>query len=209
MVLAGAAYRPHIALALILGLVVALGIDVKLAHSQTKEADALTAQFTKLYQQGRYSEAIPLAQRILAISEKSLRSQSSQCCDIAEQSCSALPALKVATRTPSRSTSERWRSREGARSRSSRRRDIAEQSRFALPGPGPLRRRRAALQASAGDLREGARSRSSRCCEIAEQPGWALPRLRAATPTPSRSTSERWRSARRRSVPIIPTSRRR
>ena len=46
-------YRLHIALAVFLGLVAALGIDVKLAHSQTNEAEALTTQFTKLYQQGR------------------------------------------------------------------------------------------------------------------------------------------------------------
>ena len=62
----------HIALVVFVGLVAGLGIDVKFAHSQTKEAGALSAQFTKLYQQGRYSEAIPLAQRILAILEKSL-----------------------------------------------------------------------------------------------------------------------------------------
>ena len=62
----------HIALVVFVGLVAALGTDVKLAHSQTKDAEAFTAQFTELYQQGRYSEAIPLAQRILAISEKSL-----------------------------------------------------------------------------------------------------------------------------------------
>ena len=66
------AHRTHIVLAVFLGLVAALSIDVKLAHTQTKEADALTAQYTKLYEQGRYSEAIPLAQRILAIREKSL-----------------------------------------------------------------------------------------------------------------------------------------
>ena len=65
-------YRMHIALVVFVGLVAALGIDVKFAHSQTKEAEALTAQFTKLYQQGRYSEALPVAQRILAIREKSL-----------------------------------------------------------------------------------------------------------------------------------------
>ena len=44
---------------------------------------------------------------------------------------------------------------------------------------------------------------------VAEQSGWALSRSRAATPRPSRSTSGRWRSARRRSGPIIPMSRRR
>ena len=62
----------HIALVVFVGLVAALGIDVKFAHSQTKEAGALNAQFTKFYQQGRYSEALPVAQRILAILEKSL-----------------------------------------------------------------------------------------------------------------------------------------
>ena len=40
----------------------------------------------------------------------------------------------------------------------------------------------------------------------AQQPGCAVPTPRAATPRPSRSTSARWRSARRRSVPTIPMS---
>jgi Flp pilus assembly protein TadD len=65
-------YRTHIAPAIFIALVAAFGIDIKLGHSQTKEAEALTAQSRKLYQQGRYSEAIPLAQRILEIREKSL-----------------------------------------------------------------------------------------------------------------------------------------
>jgi hypothetical protein len=34
-------YRTHIALAIFLGLVATFGIGVELAHSQTKEADAL------------------------------------------------------------------------------------------------------------------------------------------------------------------------
>jgi hypothetical protein len=37
-------YRMHIALVVFLGLVAALGIVVKLAHSQTKEAATLTEQ---------------------------------------------------------------------------------------------------------------------------------------------------------------------
>ncbi|HSR77339.1 MAG TPA: CHAT domain-containing tetratricopeptide repeat protein [Xanthobacteraceae bacterium] len=65
-------YIPHIVLAVFLGLADAAGIDVKLALSQTKEAQALNKQYLKLYEQGRYSEAIPLAQRVLAIVEKSL-----------------------------------------------------------------------------------------------------------------------------------------
>jgi tetratricopeptide (TPR) repeat protein len=51
---------------------VAFGIGVELAHSQTQEAEALYKQSEKLSEQGRYSEAIPLAQRALAIREKSL-----------------------------------------------------------------------------------------------------------------------------------------
>jgi hypothetical protein len=39
-------YMPHLAQAIFLGLVIAFGIDVKLAHSQTKDAQAFTAQFT-------------------------------------------------------------------------------------------------------------------------------------------------------------------
>ena len=38
-------YRMHVVLAVFLGLVAALSIDVKLAYSQTKEAEALTAQY--------------------------------------------------------------------------------------------------------------------------------------------------------------------
>ena len=59
-----------IALAVFPGLVVGLGIDAQ-ARSQANEAEALTAQLTTLYQQGRYAEAIPLAQHLLAIREKS------------------------------------------------------------------------------------------------------------------------------------------
>jgi tetratricopeptide (TPR) repeat protein len=64
--------RTHIALAVFLGLVTAFGVGVELAHSQTKEVEALIEQYIKLEKQGRYSEAIPLAQRALAIFEKSL-----------------------------------------------------------------------------------------------------------------------------------------
>ena len=42
---------------------------------------------------------------------------------------------------------------------------------------------------------------------VAEQPGFALSHTKVATPTPSRSTSGRWRFARKRSVPTIPMSR--
>jgi hypothetical protein len=65
-------YRTHIGLVLFLGLVVALGIDVRLARAQMSEAIALYRQSQKLSEQGRYSEATPLAQRELAILEKTL-----------------------------------------------------------------------------------------------------------------------------------------
>lgn len=42
------------------------------AHPSTEEADALAVQYTALYNQGRLSEAIPMAERLLAIREKSL-----------------------------------------------------------------------------------------------------------------------------------------
>jgi tetratricopeptide (TPR) repeat protein len=57
-------------LAVFLGLGAALSIDVKLAFLQTKGADAVVEQYRKLFEQGRYSEAIPLVQRALAIQEK-------------------------------------------------------------------------------------------------------------------------------------------
>ena len=38
----------------------------------TLDAEALNQQVIQLYDQGRYSDAIPLAQRVLAIREKSL-----------------------------------------------------------------------------------------------------------------------------------------
>ena len=44
---------------------------------------------------------------------------------------------------------------------------------------------------------------------IAEQSGWDFTKPKVATPMPSRSTSDRWRSARKRLVPIIPMLRHR
>ena len=53
-------------LALFLGLVTTLVFDVQSAQAQTKEMHALTAQFTKLYDQGRFSGSGTNCQRILA-----------------------------------------------------------------------------------------------------------------------------------------------
>src|SRR6516165_10997385 len=65
-------YRMLTVLPLVLSLVAALVIDVQPARSQTREAEALYAQHERLFKQGRFSEAIPLAQRILGIREKVL-----------------------------------------------------------------------------------------------------------------------------------------
>jgi CHAT domain-containing protein/Flp pilus assembly protein TadD len=62
----------HVFFAAFVGLVIGWGIDIRSAYPQTYEASTLTTQAYKLYQQGRYSEAILLAQRALNIREKSL-----------------------------------------------------------------------------------------------------------------------------------------
>jgi hypothetical protein len=62
-------YRTYIALACLLGLAAALSIDTRSAFSQTKESDTLTQQYMKLRNEGRYSAAIPLAERALSIQE--------------------------------------------------------------------------------------------------------------------------------------------
>ena len=54
---------------------------------------------------------------------------------------------------------------------------------------------------------EGVRPRPSQRRDVAEQSSFSLPGAKAAMPTLSRSTSERWRSRRRHSVPTIPMSR--
>jgi uncharacterized membrane protein YccF (DUF307 family) len=52
----------------------------------TVDADALNQQIIQLYNQGRYSEAIPLAQRALAIREKALRPDHPDCRTVADLS---------------------------------------------------------------------------------------------------------------------------
>jgi tetratricopeptide (TPR) repeat protein len=50
--------------------VAAPSIDLRFARSQTEDAETLDARLSKLYQQRRYSDAIPLAEHILLIREK-------------------------------------------------------------------------------------------------------------------------------------------
>ncbi len=61
------------------GMVVTWGLLAPLAVAQQgdgtdvlKAADVLEAQVVKLYGEGKYAEAIPLGQRLLAIREKAL-----------------------------------------------------------------------------------------------------------------------------------------
>jgi len=49
-----------------------LAIAVPAAAQQAEDADALNAQVVRLYQAGKYAEAIPIAERVLAIREKAL-----------------------------------------------------------------------------------------------------------------------------------------
>ena len=227
-----------------------LAIDEKALGPDHPDVAMALNNLAALYSaQGRYADAEPLLQAVAGDPGKDARSRSSRCRDSAEQPGCALRQPRPLRRRRAALQAVAGDPRKSARSRSS---DVAqslnnlaelysEQGRYAeaeplykrslaidekalgpdhpdvasslnnlaelYRRPGPLRRRRAALQAVAGDPGESARSRSSRCRAVAEQSGCALQRLRAATPTPSRSTSGRWRSAKRRSVPIIPMSR--
>ena len=66
----------------------------------------------------------------------------------------------------------------------------------------------AAVRTRAGDRRKGARPRPSRYRGEPQQPRHCCCRTRAISPRRGRSTSARWRSARRRSAPTIPIPRR-
>jgi len=49
-----------------------VGLALPATAQQGDDADALNSQVIKLYGEGKYAEAIPLAQRVLAIREKAL-----------------------------------------------------------------------------------------------------------------------------------------
>ena len=106
----------------------------------------------------------------------------------------------------SRSTSARWRSarRRSAPSIPTRRRASTTSPRCFRPRA-TYARARAALRARAGDPREGARPRASRYGDEPQQPRRAATSPGRPTRGASRSTSGRWRSARRRSARSIPT----
>ena len=108
---------------------------------------------------------------------------------------------RAATPRPSRCTSAPRHPREGAGPRPPRCRHCAQQPGRAVSSPGPLRRGRAALQARAGHPREGAGARPPRCRHQRSTTWPCCTRARAATPRPSRCTSARSPSPRRRWAP--------
>ena len=97
--------------------------------------------------------------------------------------------------------------REGARPGASRHGDEPQQSRQPASGPRRPRRGAAALRARAGDPREGARPGASRYGDEPQQPRRPAPGTRATLRERGRSTSARWRSARRCSAQSIPIRR--
>ena len=78
------------------------------ALAQVDEAAALDQQVTQLYKHGHFSEALPLAQRAPTIREKALGPDHP---DVATSlnNLAGFIKTKVATQTPSRCTSGRWR----------------------------------------------------------------------------------------------------
>ena len=56
----------------LIGLALVLAFSAPIRAQQADDADALNTQSTKLYGEGKYAEAIPIAQRVLAIREKAL-----------------------------------------------------------------------------------------------------------------------------------------
>ena len=173
-------------------------------ESDIAEALRLTGQVVQYYATGRYQEAIPLAQRALAITEKA-RGPEHPDTAVALNNLASSTRPPAPTRRPSRSTSARWRS--------SRRRSAPS-----TPTP-PARSTISPRCTDHGRLREGRAALPARLAirEKAlgpEHPDTAtsLNNLAVLYQTtgrlrrrPSRSTSARSRSARRRSAPSIPT----
>ena len=74
------------------------------------EATALNQQVIQLYNQGRYSEAIPLAQRTLAIVEKALGPNHPDVALALNNLANLYSKLRVAMPTRKPCTSGRWQS---------------------------------------------------------------------------------------------------
>ena len=139
------------------------------------EATAVTQKAIQLYDQGRYSEAIPLAQRALAIREKALGPYHP---DVAVSlNYLALLYDKQGRYADAESLYKRSLGiREKALGPDHP--DVAvslNNLADALPRAGSIPRRRAALEAVVSNKRKDIRSRPSPNCDSADQPGGALP----------------------------------
>ena len=174
----------------------------------TDEAAALGRKAHEFSRAGKYADAIPLAERALALREKVLGPNHP---DVA-LSLNNLAQLYKDQGRYSDAEPLYQRSlaiREKALGRDHP--DVAQSlnNLAVLYDARSLCGRRAFVPAIIGHSGKGARSRSSRCRSIAEQSGLAVCQTKAATPMPSRCTSDHWPYRRRRSVGIIPMSQRR
>ena len=171
------------------------------------EANDLNRQVIQLYNQGRYSEAIPLAQRTLTIREKALGPDHP---DVAVALNNLAELYRVQGRYADAEPLYKRALAIREKALGPDHPDVAQSlNNLAVlyDKPGSLCRCGTVVQASVGDNGESARSRSSRCCDIAEQSGVCCTTVKVVMPMRSRCTSARWRYARKRSVPIIPMSR--
>jgi hypothetical protein len=99
-------YKRHLALVILLGLLIALSVDVKPGHSQTKEPEA---QYTSLVNQGD----TPKLYRLLTAFLPCMRSPSVSIIEWSRYGRAILRSYtmkKASTMMPRLSTSDRWQS---------------------------------------------------------------------------------------------------
>jgi tetratricopeptide (TPR) repeat protein len=177
------------------------------SFARQDEAAVLEQKVTELFAAGRFREAVPLAQRVLAINERRFGPDH----PIVANSLYNLAMLYV--NAGSYADAEPLYRRALAiyeKARGPTHPEVADaldnlasvynyQGRYA--DAEPLYKRSLAMREKAlgPDHTDVANSLSNLA--------WLSTTPKAATPTPSRSTSCRWRSGRRRSGPAIPTSR--
>ena len=130
-------------------------------------------QVSRLHSQGKYAEAVPLAERYVALARQKHGEEHTEFAT----AISWLAGLYRAQGRYAEAEPLYKRAlaiREKALGPDHPGRHLAQQPGRALRSPGPLRRGRAALQARPGDLREGAGARPPLCRHLAQQPGRAL-----------------------------------
>ena len=177
--------------------------------AQSSPADELTKRVNELLQAGRYAEAIPLAQQVLAMREKALGPDHPDVAgslnNLAElyneqgRYAEAEPLYKRALAIRERALGPDHP--DVAQALNNLAGLYENQGRYAEAEP---------LYKRALAIRERVLGPDHPdVAAVAERSGWDLSGYKAATRRPSHSTSGRWRSTKRRSGPIIPMSRRR